>query len=59
MERISNLERKYISEVLDNSFETSKNSIFNNKLESLFAQTFNSNYAIGHTNGYSSPSYNE
>ena len=51
MERISNLERKYISEVLDNSFETSKNSIFNNKLESLFAQTFNSNYAIGHTNG--------
>jgi len=51
MERISNLERKYVSEVLDNSFETSKNSIFNNKLESLFARTFNSNYAIGHTNG--------
>ncbi len=51
MPRISNLERKYVSEVLDNSFETSKNSIFNNRLEALFAEKYHSRFAIGHVNG--------
>lgn len=51
MNRISELERKYVSEVLDNAFQTSKNSIYNNKLEAAFATLFNVKYAIGHING--------
>lgn len=51
MERITKLERDYVSQVLDNSFATSLNSVFSNKLESAFAKKFNSNYAIGHCNG--------
>jgi len=41
MKRISDLERKYVLEVLDNEFNTSKNSVFNTKLESAFAKKFN------------------
>ena len=37
MDRISDLEKRYVMEALSNEFETSKNSIFNNKLESSFA----------------------
>jgi perosamine synthetase len=51
MERISNLERKYVNEVLDNAFATSLNSIYNNKLEKEFAELFKTQYAIGHCNG--------
>lgn len=51
MERIGQLEREYVNKVLDNSFATSKNSEFNNKLEASFARRFNSNFAIGHCNG--------
>lgn len=51
MNRISNLERQYVNEVLDNAFQTSKNSIYNNKLEAAFAKMFNVNFAIGHING--------
>ena len=51
MERISNLEKKYVMEALENEFETSKNSIFNNRLEEVFAEKFHSKYAIGHCNG--------
>lgn len=51
MDRISDLERKYVLEALDNEFQTSKNSVFNNRLEREFAQMFNSKYAIGHCNG--------
>ena len=51
MERISELEKKYVMDALNNAFATSKNSIYNNKLESKFAETFNSKYAIGHCNG--------
>lgn len=51
MERISDLEKKYVMEALENEFETSKNSIFNNKLEEAFAEKFKSKYAIGHCNG--------
>jgi len=51
MERISSLERQYASEVLDNAFNTSLNSIFNNRLEAAFAKAYNVKYAIGHING--------
>ena len=51
MERISELEKKYVMEALDNEFKTSKNSWFNNRLEAAFAKQFNSKFAIGHCNG--------
>lgn len=51
MKRISSLEKEYISEVLENEFETSKNSVFNCRLEKEFAEKFNVKYAIGHCNG--------
>ena len=38
MERISDLEKKYVMEALENEFATSKNSIFNDKLEAAFAE---------------------
>ncbi len=51
MNRISELEKKYVMEALNNEFSTSKNSFFNNKLETLFSQKFHSKFAIGHCNG--------
>lgn len=51
MERLSNLEKEYVMDALDNAFATSKNSIYNNKLEEKFAKQFNSKFAIGHCNG--------
>lgn len=51
MERISELEKRYVLEALDNEFETSKNSNFNNRLESAFCERLHSKYAIGHCNG--------
>lgn len=51
MERISEIEKKYVLDALDNAFATSKNSIYNNKLEVAFAKQFNSKFAIGHCNG--------
>lgn len=51
MERITQLERDYVNQVLDNAFSTSLNSVFNNRLETSFAKKFHSNYAIGHCNG--------
>ena len=51
MERITQLERDYVSQVLDNAFATSLNSVFTNKLEAAFAKRFNSSYAIAHCNG--------
>ncbi|WP_276359584.1 DegT/DnrJ/EryC1/StrS family aminotransferase [Daejeonella sp. H1SJ63] len=51
MERISKLEQEYVNEVLKNAFQTSKNSIYNNKLETAFSQLFGSKFAIGHING--------
>lgn len=51
MKRFSEIERKYVLDVLDNEFNTSKNSIYNNKLEELFAKKFDSKFAIGHSNG--------
>lgn len=51
MNRFSELEVQYAVEALKNEFNTSKNSIFNNRLENSFANLFNSEFAIGHVNG--------
>ena len=51
MKRFTDLEKKYVLDVIDNEFATSKNSIYNNKLEASFAKIFHANYAIGHCNG--------
>lgn len=51
MKRITDLEKKYVLEALDNEFATSLNSVFCNKLEKGFAEKFNSKYAISHANG--------
>ena len=51
MNRISDLEKKYVMQALEDEFQTSKNSNFNNKLEREFAEMFHSKYAIGHCNG--------
>lgn len=51
MERISELERAYVREALDNAFATSLNSVFTNRLESKFASVFHADYAVAHCNG--------
>lgn len=51
MKRFTDLEKKYVLEVIDNEFNTSLNSVFNNQLEKEFAQLFNTEFAIGHVNG--------
>lgn len=51
MRRISDLEKKYVMDALDNEFATSKNSTYNNKLERAFAERFHTKFAIGHCNG--------
>jgi len=51
MKRFTDLEKKYVLDVIDNEFSTSKNSIYNSKLEKLFAEKFSAKYAIGHSNG--------
>ena len=51
MNRISELEKKYVLQALENQFETSKNNIFTKKMEEKFSQIFNCNYSISHTNG--------
>ena len=51
MERISELEKKYVLEALDNQFRTSTNSIFTKRLEDLFSKVFNNKYSISHVNG--------
>jgi perosamine synthetase len=51
MKRVAELEKLYISEVLENSFRASRGSAFNNRLEKLFSETFGVLYSIGHVNG--------
>lgn len=48
MERITQLERDYVNQVLDNAFATSLNSVFTNKLEAAFAKRFNSQIGRAH-----------
>jgi len=51
MERISELEKKYVLEVLKNGFRASRNHAFNARLESRFADMFDVGYAIAMANG--------
>ena len=51
IERISNLEKKYVLEVLKKNFSTSKSNYFVSKLEKEFAKKYNSKYAISFCNG--------
>jgi len=51
LKRISDLERKYVLEALDNEFRTSLNSVFVSKLEQQFSKKFNCSFAISQVNG--------
>ena len=51
MKRFTQLERDYVNEVIDNEFNTSKNSIFGNKLEAVFSKVIDMEYSIAHVNG--------
>jgi len=51
MKRISDLEKKYVLEALENEFCTSKNGLFTNRMEAKFTEIFEYNYSISHVNG--------
>jgi perosamine synthetase len=51
MKRFTSLEKKYVNDVIDNEFSTSKNSIYGNKLESEFSKILDVKFSIGHANG--------
>lgn len=49
--RISDIEKSYILDVLKHEFSTSYNSTYNNLLEKKFAKKVCCDYAMGHING--------
>lgn len=49
--RISDLEKKYVLQALENQFETSKNGLFTNRMEAKFSEVFGCKYSISHVNG--------
>tara|TARA_B100001758_G_C18389838_1_gene602238 strand:+ start:228 stop:1409 length:1182 start_codon:yes stop_codon:yes gene_type:complete len=51
MKRISDLEKKYVLEALNNEFSTSKNGVFTNRMEAKFSEIFEYDYSISHVNG--------
>lgn len=51
IKRISEREKKYVLEALDNEFSTSKNGVFTSKMESKFSDIFKYEYSISHVNG--------
>lgn len=51
IERITELERKYVNQVLDNEFRSSKNYCMVTELERKFAELFDVEYAIAMVNG--------
>jgi perosamine synthetase len=51
MERISELERRYVAEVLDTGFRSSQGSAMTRRLETRFAEWCGVRYAIAHVNG--------
>jgi perosamine synthetase len=51
LERISDLERRYVLEVLDGQFRTSAGSSMTRRLEERFAAVFGCRYAISFING--------
>ena len=51
MKRITELESRYVQEVLESQFSTSSNGIMTSRLEQRFADIFQSKYAISFING--------
>ncbi|MBI3960788.1 MAG: DegT/DnrJ/EryC1/StrS family aminotransferase [Chloroflexi bacterium] len=51
MQRIGERERAYVQQVLDSQFRTSAGSLMTKPLEQLFAETFDSRFAIAFING--------
>ena len=51
IERVSDLERRYVSEVLDQQFRTSSGSEFSGRLERAFAEAHGVDFAIAFVNG--------
>ena len=51
MKRITDLEKKYVLEALDNEFNTSKNGLFTKRMEEKFTEIFEYDYSISHVNG--------
>lgn len=51
IEKISDLERKYVNEVLDAEFASSKTYSMVTRLEKEFAEKFGANYAVAMVNG--------
>ena len=51
MKRVNEKEYQYVKEVLDNQFVSSKGSMMTQRLEKLFAEKFDSKYAISFVNG--------
>ena len=51
MKRITELERKYVMEVLESEFRTSKMTNMTTRFESAFAERFGVEFAVSHANG--------
>mgnify|MGYP001228486251 CR=1 FL=1 len=51
IKRISDLEKNYINEVLENNFRTSSGSLMNTRLEKAFSELYGTDYAITFING--------
>ena len=51
IKRIGESEKKYVSEVLDTDFRSSKGSMMMTRVEQKFAELFGARYAISHVNG--------
>ena len=49
--RVGDLERKYVLDVLDSQFKTSKGAVYMTKFEAEFRRKFESDFAISHVNG--------
>ena len=51
MKRITDLEKNYVLEALDNQFNTSTNGLFTNRMEAKFTEIFEYDFSISHVNG--------
>ena len=51
MNRVGDLERKYVLDVLDSQFRSSKGANYMTKFENAFKEKFESKFAISHVNG--------
>lgn len=51
IQRVGASERKYVAEVLDTEFRSSKGSMMMTRMEKKFAEMFHARYAISHANG--------